>query len=252
MEAIDDWLKTVRAENAAFRAKTGVVKLALFRVVTCLLAVPRLLAKALRREGWASSTHDQQLPWLPLLPSLKTTPMRDLQDHPWTQRLGQALPEIKEELADVRRSFGLARYDSDLNPKRWTTYYFYLLGRPNREHLAACPRTAELLRQVPHNSFHVCFSAIEPGGSLHPHSGPTNGSLVAHLGLEGCTGARVWVAGKPADYGDGEVVVFDDSFVHWVEHTGTQMRYTLMITFWHPELTSLERLFLKQVVRTVR
>jgi hypothetical protein len=25
-----------------------------------------------------------------------------------------------------------------------------------------------------------------------------------------------------------------------------------MITFWHPELTSLERLFLKQVVRTVR
>jgi aspartyl/asparaginyl beta-hydroxylase (cupin superfamily) len=178
--------------------------------------------------------------------------MRDPRDHPWTQRLRQVEPEIKQELANAQKSFSQARYDSDLNPKRWTTYYFYLLGRPVREHLAACPRTAELLRQVPHNSFHVCFSAIEPGGSLHPHSGPTNGSLVAHLGLEGCAGSRVCVAGNSAEYRDGEVLVFDDSFVHWVEHAGTQMRYTLMITFWHPELTWPERIFLKQVVRTAR
>ena len=252
MEETDKWLTTVREENAAFRAKTGAIRLSLFRVISCLLAMPRLLAKAVRGEGWASSRHEHQLPWLPLLPALTATPMRDVRDHPWTQRLKQALPDIKEELADVQRSFVLARYDSDLNPKRWTAYYFYLLGRPNRKHLAACPRTAKLLREVPHNSFHVCFSAIEPAGSLHPHSGPINGSLVAHLGLEGCAGARVWVAGQPAEYKDGEVLVFDDSFVHWVEHAGTQTRYTLMVTFWHPELTWLERMFLKQVVRTAR
>lgn len=252
MEALDEWLTTIREENADFRAKTGAIKLAAFRAISCLLAMPRRLAKAVRGDGWASSVHDHQLPWLPLLPALKATPIRDLRDHPWTQRLKQALPEIREELADVERSFSLARYDSDLNPKRWTAYYFYLLGRPVREHLAACPRTAELLRQVPQNSFHVCFSAIEPEGSLHPHSGPINGSLVAHLGLEGCAGARIWVAGKSAEYRDGEVLVFDDSFVHWVEHTGTQTRYTLMVTFWHPELTWLERIFLKRVVRTAR
>ncbi|GEP61914.1 hypothetical protein RSO01_90800 [Reyranella soli] len=75
---------------------------------------------------------------------------------------------------------------------------------------------------------------------------------MAHLGLEGCAGSRVCVAGNSAEYRDGEVLVFDDSFVHWVEHAGTQMRYTLMITFWHPELTWPERIFLKQVVRTAR
>lgn len=252
MTALDEWLATVRTENAAFRAKTGVTKLALFRGVTCLLAAPRWLTKALGGDVPARARHDHQLPWLPLLPALQATPIRDLEDHPWTQRLRQALPEIKQELGDVQRSFGLARYDSDLNPKRWTTYYFYLLGRPVRDHLAACPRTAELLRQVPHNGFHVCFSAIEPGGSLHAHSGPTNGSLVAHLGLDGCAGARIWVAGESVEYRDGEVLVFDDSFVHSVEHAGPQMRYTLMVTFWHPELTWLERIFLKHVVRTVR
>lgn len=252
MQALDEWLTTIQSENAAFRVKTGAVKLVIFRAISWLLAMPRRLAKALHGDGRGPSMHDHQLPWLPLLPALKATPIHDLRDHPWTQRLRQALPEIRDELANVQRSFALARYDSDLNPKRWTAYYFHLLGRPIREHLAACPRTAELLRQVPHNGFHVCFSAIEPGGSLHPHSGPTNASLVAHLGLDGCAGARIWVAGKPAEYNDGEVLVFDDSFVHWVEHAGTQMRYTLMITFWHPELTWLERVFLRRVVRTAR
>jgi aspartate beta-hydroxylase len=252
MQALDRWSAMVQAENAAFRRKTGKIKLALFYAIASLLGVPRRLTKALQGDGWAPFKHDHQLPWLPLLPALKATPLHDPRDHPWTQKVRQAAPQIRAELAKVQASFSLARYDSDLNPKRWTTYYFYLLGRPVREHLAACPRTAELLRQVPHNGFHVCFSAIEPGGSLHPHSGPTNASLVAHLGLDGCTGGRISVAGWSADYRDGEVLVFDDSFVHGVEHAGAQMRYTLMITFWHPELTWLERIFLKQVVRTVR
>jgi len=252
MQALDEWLTTIRTENAIFRAKTGVVRLAIFCMISWLLAVPRRLIKALRGDGWGSSMHEYQLPWLPPLPALKAMAIHDVRDHPWTQRLKEARPEIEEELANVLRSFSLARYDSDFNPKRWTTYYFHLLGRPVREHLAACPRTAQLLRQVPHNGFHVCFSAIEPGGSLHPHSGPTNASLVAHLGLDGCAGARICVAGESMEYRDGEVLVFDDSFVHRVEHAGTRMRYTLMITFWHPELTWLERGFLRQVVRTVR
>jgi len=147
------------------------------------------------------------------------------------------------------RSFLLARYASDQNPKPWTTFYFYLEGRPVAENLAACPRTAALLNKIPHNGFHVCFSAIEPGGSLDPHTGPTNASLTAHLGLLDCGGARLWVGDASADYRDGEVLVFDDSFVHRVEHAGARTRYTLMITFWHPELGAVERAFLSRVVR---
>ena len=152
----------------------------------------------------------------------------------------------------MQQSFARAHYDSKHNAKQWNTYYFYLQGNAVEEHLRACPRTAEVLSKIPHNGFHVCFSAIEPGGSLHPHTGPTNASLTAHLGLANCAGARLWVAGESTRYCDGEVLVFDDSFVHWVENTGVTIRYTLMITFWHPELNALERAFLKQVIRTGR
>ena len=117
------------------------------------------------------------------------------------------------------------------------------------DHLAACPRTADVLLRIPHNSFHVCFSAIEPGGALLPHTGPTNASLTAHLGLIDCAGARLWVADTSVDYSDDDVLVFDDSFVHWVEHSGSRTRFTLMITFWHPELSAVERTLLRRVVR---
>jgi aspartyl/asparaginyl beta-hydroxylase (cupin superfamily) len=150
----------------------------------------------------------------------------------------------------VRASFVRARYDSALNAKPWNTFYFFLQGRPVRENLAACPFTAAVLREIPHNGFHVCFSAIAPGGGLHPHTGPTNASLTAHLGLTDCAGARLWVAGESAEYRDGDVLVFDDSFVHCVDHDGGGLRCTLMITFWHPELTALERAFFRRVVQS--
>ena len=45
------------------------------------------------------------------------------------------------------------------------------------------------------------------------------------------------------------MLVFDDSFVQWVENAGAATRYTLMITFWHPDLSWLERVFLGLVLR---
>ena len=40
MDTLDTWTKTIREENAAFRAKTGAIKLAIFRALSCLLAMP--------------------------------------------------------------------------------------------------------------------------------------------------------------------------------------------------------------------
>jgi aspartate beta-hydroxylase len=252
MQELQPWLAKIQAGNAAFREEVGSTKLRLFSLAAQLFAAPRLLGKRLSGSTEACLPADLQWPWLPRWPALKTVALHDRRDHAWTERVREAREDIREELASVRLAFARARYDSDFNPKPWNTYYFYLQGKAIHEHLTACPRTTEILRKVPHNGLHVCFSAIEPGGSLHPHTGPTNASLTAHLGLANCAGARLWVAGKMADYRDDEVLVFDDSFVHWVENGGTAVRYTLMITFWHPELNPLEREFLRRVVQSVR
>ena len=246
-EPIDDvTLAAARAERDAFRDRIGPRRLRVLRFFRDLAAVPRLLMHG-RNNRPAIST-DLQIPWMPRWPSLTAKPVHDPRDHAWTKLLRDAAPAIREELGAVLASFELSRYGPN-HPKPWTLYYFYFEGRPVREHLAACPRTAEVLRRIPHNGFHVGFSSIEPGGSLHPHTGPTNASLTAHLGLEGCEGARLFVADQTVDYRDGEVLTFDDSYIHWVRHDGPRRRFTLMVTFWHPELTWNERLLLSCLVR---
>jgi aspartyl/asparaginyl beta-hydroxylase (cupin superfamily) len=235
----DKWMQVVREGNNSFRQEVGRTKLAAFRLVANLLAAPRA-GHALapdRRPG----SNGLQLPWMPLWPGLAASP--------WTALLRGSCAEIRRELFAVRSGLTRAKYDSDLNPKPWNTYYFFLRGKPVREHLAACPVTSSLLAQIPHNGLHVCFSAIEPGGSLHPHTGPTNTSLTAHLGLAGCDSSSLIVAGQVVHYREGEVLVFDDSFVHHVENTGSDVRYTLMITFWHPSLAGIERAFLSRALR---
>jgi len=245
----DPRLARVHAANESFHRQVGPAKLRMLSAASRLLAAPRLVGQAVAGRAVAAAAPALQLPWLPRWPGLAASPVHDRHDHPWTELVRRASADIREELQAVQRSFLLARYAAPENPKPWTTYYFYLEGRPVAEHLAACPRTAALLSQIPHNGFHVCFSAIEPGGTLDPHTGPTNASLTAHLGLADCDGARLWVADRHADYRDDEVLVFDDSFVHWVEHRGPRTRYTLMITFWHPDLSRLERALLGRIVR---
>jgi aspartate beta-hydroxylase len=243
------WLPKIERANREFRSEVGSLACGAFAVACTALASPRLMCKALRRRSVAEPRPALQLPWLPYWPGLDAQPVHDPASYPWTRALREASADIRGELMQVCESFSRARYDSEFNTKPWRTYYFFLYGRPLTDHLAACPRTREVLGEVPHNGLHVCFSALEPQGSLHPHTGPTNASITAHLGLLNCAGTRLWVAGNSVPYRDDDVLVFDDSFVHWVGNTGTERRYTLMITLWHPELNALERQLLYRAAR---
>lgn len=245
---LDCWISAIKVAVSAFRARVGVFRIVLLTVASYLLAAPRLVPH--RGRGVAPADQDRQYPWLPRWPWLAARPIHRRLEHPWTDLLRQAHADIRRELLAVAPAFTRAKYDSSANPLPWTTYYFYLQGRSVAQHLATCPKTARVLARIPHNGLHVCFSAIPPGGSLHPHTGPTNASLTAHLGLADCEGATLHVGGRSLEYGEGDVLVFDDSFVHWVEHAGSRVRYTLMVTFWHPELHALERGFLRLVLRT--
>jgi aspartyl/asparaginyl beta-hydroxylase (cupin superfamily) len=244
---LQTWMPKIEQTNRHFRSEIGLLACGVFAVACAALACPRVVRKTLQRR--TATRPVLQLPWLPAWPGLEARPVHDTARYPWVRILREASKDIRTELGQVYGSFGRARYDSDQNAKPWQTYYFFLHGRPVADHLAACPRTREALAQVPHNGLHVCFSALEPQGSLHPHTGPTNASITAHLGLVNCAETRLWVGGTSVPYRDDDVLVFDDSFVHWVDNTGTERRYTLMITLWHPELNTLERSLLHHAVR---
>ncbi len=241
------WLLRIEAAQAHVRRATGATKLTLYRAAAWLLSAPRRLAGGARNVD-----PPLQKPWFPRWPLLTSKPLHDPADFAWAQGLREAWRDIRDELLVVAGNFERAAYDSDIHGKPWNTYYFHLRSKAFAAHLKACPKTAAALLKLPTNHFHVCFSAIQPGGSLSPHTGPTNTSLTLHLGLAGCDDARLFVADQSVAYRDGEVLVFDDSYVHWVRHGGSDTRYTLMVTLWHPEINFAERAFLSVAARLIR
>jgi hypothetical protein len=243
---LQPWVARIKARRGMIKdgAKAG---LATLGTASWVLSAPRRAQKVVR--GRNTQSPDLQLPWLPAWFGLTAKPFHDTSEFPWVNDLEKSVDAIRDELHQVQRNFARAAYDSDRNVKTWKTFYFYLNGKPVEKNLDACPRTKALLGNIPVNGLHVCFSAIEPGGFLQPHTGPTNASLTAHLGLEGCEGTAIYVAGERRPYVEGKVVIFDDSFVHWVEHRGQQLRCTLMVTFWHPELNGAERSLISALLK---
>lgn len=243
--ALQPWIDAVADRQRLTLARNGRTKLAIGRVAAAVLSAPRRVTG----QGRFAPPPPLQMPWFPVWPGLTAKPVHDPADYAWTKVLRQAHADIRDEMLAVRERFQHAMYGSGGKP--WTTYYFYLKGRVFEDHLKECPRTAEAIREIPLNRGHICYAAIEPGSGLDPHVGPTNTSVTAHLGLANCDGARLFIADQVLDYREGEVIVFDDTFLHWVEHKGTQTRYTLMVTFYHPDLSALERKFLHAVTTSV-
>jgi ornithine lipid ester-linked acyl 2-hydroxylase len=246
---LEPWMERISARQRQIRAAIGPLKLAALRTAAGVLSAPRLLHARVQNE---SSSVRYQRPWLPKWPMLRARPIHSVSDYDWVATLQQAASSIRDELEQVYGRFRIAAYNSATNPKPWKTYYFYLNGKAIAEHLTACPITASLLTEIPHNGLHVCFSAIEPGGGLNPHTGPTNASLTAHLGLKNCDSCFLRVADETIEYQVDQVTIFDDSFVHSVDHKGSRTRYTLMITFWHPDLNRLERAVLRSLSKSIK
>jgi hypothetical protein len=65
-----------------------------------------------------------------------------------------------------------------LNPKPLPQLHDFDLD----EMQALCPKTMQILRDVPRIYRHSMFSAITPGTHIIPHNGPTNKKLRVHLG----------------------------------------------------------------------
>ena len=82
----------------------------------------------------------------------------------------------------------------------------------------------------------VALSRLTPGSHISPHCGPTNARLRLHMGLRNLESCELRVADQRMGWRRGKCLIFDDSFEHEVVHRGDQVRYILLVDFWHPEL----------------
>jgi beta-hydroxylase len=76
-----------------------------------------------------------------------------------------------------------------------------------------------------------------PGGShLNPHRDPFAGSLRYHLGLStpNSDDCRIYVDGQVYAWRDGEDVMFDETYVHWVKNETDVTRVILFCDIERP------------------
>ena len=110
----------------------------------------------------------------------------------------------------------------------WKRFYLKWYGEPLASAQALCPKTVALLNSIPGIKA-AMFATLAPNSKLNPHRDPFAGSLRYHLGLvtPNSRDCRIFVDGEEHAWGDGKDVVFDETFVHWVENKTDQTRVIL-------------------------
>ena len=136
----------------------------------------------------------------------------------------------------------------------WKELYIYENGQFNG---GLCkeifPITCNLLRSAIfdlHPQGHVKFSKIYPNSYVYPHSGGSNSKLRGHLGVTVSENARQFakmtIAGRKIGWKEGKVFLFDDTYEHSVEYTGTgnekgDGRIVLIFDVFHPDVKRSDR-----------
>lgn len=215
-------------------------------------------------EGAYTPPDTRQRPLNFPFPDLPQTPYYDKHRFAGVAELEAQTPAILAELhailggnAGREQVFGDpklagAYLSSDRGPAVWDGYYFYRWGQRNEVNAAACPQTMAAIDRLPlcRVSGHgpeVLFSTLGPGTHLKPHHGVTNARVTAHLPLIVPPGCALRVAGEEHAWRVGEVVAFDDTYLHEAWNHSDQTRVVMIFDMWHPDLSEVERVAVREL-----
>ncbi len=117
----------------------------------------------------------------------------------------------------------------------WTRFYLKWYGEPLGSALKQCPKTIELLEQVPSVKA-AMFASLPPKGVLTPHRDPFAGSLRYHLGLStpNSDNCYILVDGEKHSWRDGGDVLFDETFIHEAHNKTQENRIILFCDVTRP------------------
>lgn len=154
---------------------------------------------------------------------------------------------IKSEFQQIRFRTSEGWFKNSTLQGEWSVYHLINQGKPVENNCNTCPKTMEIIESVvpllKECSFgNVLFSTLKAGTHITAHYGPTNCRIRCHLPLFVPKGCLLSVDGEKRRWKEGELLLFDDSFLHEAWHKGTDgERVVLMLDLWHPELSMVER-----------
>ncbi len=201
------------------------------RVVQWTIAArERILAPIERFIGRRSLVGDEtffdndRFPWIAEIETNWTT-IRDELERVLEDR--EALPNFQDISKDQ-----IEITDDD----HWKTFFLYGFGFEARLGVEMCPRTAELMRQIPGMKT-AMFSILSPRKHILDHRGPYKGVLRYHLGLivpEDAESCRIRVGEDVRHWEEGQSMIFDDTYNHEDWNDTDETRVVLFVDVLRP------------------
>ena len=190
----------------------------------------------------------------PVFPGLTSTPWHDPAQFEWVKELEDSTDTIREEvLHAVQNRNGFSQYFyPGVGNESWQSLMFYKGGRRIEENCARCPETAKLIEQLPGGTVREAMvSLLEPKAIIKPHRDSGNQLLTCHLGLRIPSDCAIRVGGETRTWSEGQCIIFDTTFEHEAWNKSDEPRVVLLVDFWHPDLTQVERKFLMSVTQRI-
>jgi len=203
------------------------------------------------------------------VPDLPAQPFLDPELQPWAATLRAAFADIRaealqvvqedaglEDFVEVRPGDHIGNYLGGRLPA-WEAFFFYRHGVRYDANHWRCPRTSTVLEsidlcRIPGQTPEICFSVLAPGTHILPHHGVTNTRTVMHLPLvvpEGC--ALNLVERGEHRWREGELVLFDDTYLHEAWNRAASARVILLMDCWNPHLGAAEREAVSVISQTI-
>ncbi len=117
----------------------------------------------------------------------------------------------------------------------WTRFYLKWYGSSLTSASDLCPKTTAMVEAIP-SVKGAMFAMLPPGARLVKHRDPFAGSLRYHMGLQtpNDDACFIDVDGTKYSWRDGEVVMFDETYIHYAENQTDQNRIILFLDIKRP------------------
>lgn len=133
---------------------------------------------------------------------------------------------------------------------KWKRLYIKWYSSPDPDAKRLMPWTTQLIESIP--EIHLAMiSILKAGGKISPHSGGFRGCLRYHLGLDTpqSDDCFIVVGGQKYSWRNGQDVIFDDTFYHYVQNNTDRDRIILFLDIERPQNTRRQQ---KQVQNLIK
>ena len=168
--------------------------------------------------------------------------------------------QVARRLHHVPRFHEIMREQAEISAndgRDWRMFILKAYGVDLPRNLATCPTLARLVAASP-DVLSASISFLAPRKHVPAHRGPFRGVLRFYLGLsvprhaDGRPAAVLRVAGVEHRIGDGDCMLWDDTFPHEVTNESDHVRSVLLLDVWRRDMPIDMVLFSKALIAIAR